>query len=129
MNISVAPKRCLRHGVFPSQIQILLSVIAFIAATIFLVYAGKKVAKRSDKIYKEWASTRPENEELGTIKRVDSKFSRELKTDEEVFAKTGFFTRLATWAIEGLYATVKQVVPNPRIAKKVAPFTISIFSS
>lgn len=127
MNISVAPETLFTAWGFPITNSILLSVIAFIAATIFLVYAGKKVAKRSDKIYKEWASTRPENEELGTIKRVDSKFSRELKTDEEVFAKTGFFTRLATWAIEGLYATVKQVVPNPRIAKKVAPFTISIF--
>jgi F-type H+-transporting ATPase subunit a len=127
MNISVAPETLFTAAGFPITNSLLLSAVAFIFTTVFLIFVGRRVAKRSRKIYDEWAKTRPASEEFGTIARTDSKFARELETDEEVFAKTGFFTRLATWTIEGLYTTVKQVVPDADFAKKVAPFTISIF--
>ncbi len=41
--------------------------------------------------------------------------------------KPNFATRLATWTFEGLYGTVKQVIPEEKWAKKVAPLAITIF--
>ena len=41
--------------------------------------------------------------------------------------KRGFFTRIALWCYEGLYKTCKEVIPNKKICKIVAPFAISLF--
>lgn len=41
--------------------------------------------------------------------------------------KKGFFTRLAFWCFEGLYKTCKEVIPNEKICKVIAPFAISLF--
>ena len=41
--------------------------------------------------------------------------------------KKGFFTRLAIWCFTGLYNTCKEVIPNQKICKVVAPFAISLF--
>lgn len=41
--------------------------------------------------------------------------------------KANFVTRLATWAIEGLYNTVEQVIPDKKWARRVAPLTVTIF--
>ena len=38
-----------------------------------------------------------------------------------------FATRLITWTFEGLYNTVRQVIPDEKWAKKVAPVAITIF--
>lgn len=38
-----------------------------------------------------------------------------------------FATRLITWTFEGLYGTVRQVIPEEKWAKKVAPVAITIF--
>ena len=38
-----------------------------------------------------------------------------------------FATRLTMWAFEGLYGTVRQVIPDEKWAKKVAPVAITIF--
>lgn len=58
------------------------------------------------------------------------KFQRQLKTEQRLdkeLRRDGFFTRLAIWCFEGLYKTVNDIVPNKKIAKRVAPFAISIF--
>lgn len=36
-------------------------------------------------------------------------------------------TRLMLWAFEGLYETVKQVIPDEKWARRVAPLTITMF--
>ena len=41
--------------------------------------------------------------------------------------KADFATRLVTWAIDGLYNTVEQVIPDKKWARRVAPLTITIF--
>ena len=41
--------------------------------------------------------------------------------------KPNFATRLITWTFEGLYGTVRQVIPDEKWAKKVAPVAIPIF--
>ena len=41
--------------------------------------------------------------------------------------KHNFITRLALWAFTGLYGTVKQIVPEERWARRVAPLTITLF--
>ena len=41
--------------------------------------------------------------------------------------KRGFFTRLAMWCFEGLYKTCKEVIPNEKICRVIAPFAISLF--
>lgn len=41
--------------------------------------------------------------------------------------KPNFATRLVTWTFEGLYNTVKQVIPDQTWAKRVAPLVITIF--
>ena len=41
--------------------------------------------------------------------------------------KPNFATRLITWTFEGLYGTVRQVIPDEKWAKKVAPVAITIF--
>lgn len=41
--------------------------------------------------------------------------------------RPNFATRLATWTFEGLYNTVKQVIPDEKWAKRVAPLAITIF--
>ncbi len=38
-----------------------------------------------------------------------------------------FMTRLMLWAFEGLYETVKQVIPDEKWARRVAPLTITMF--
>ena len=41
--------------------------------------------------------------------------------------KPNFATRLITWTFEGLYGTIRQVIPDEKWAKKVAPVAITIF--
>lgn len=41
--------------------------------------------------------------------------------------KPNFATRLLNWAFDGLYGTVKQVIPDEKWAARVAPLTITIF--
>ena len=41
--------------------------------------------------------------------------------------KPNFATRLLTWVFEGLYNTVKQVIPDQVWARRVAPLVITIF--
>lgn len=40
---------------------------------------------------------------------------------------SNFATRLISWTFEGLYNTVKQVIPEEKWAKRVAPLAITIF--
>ena len=40
---------------------------------------------------------------------------------------SNFATRLVAWTFEGLYGTVRQVIPNEAWAKRVAPIAITIF--
>lgn len=49
------------------------------------------------------------------------------KRAEDESKKRGFFTRIALWCFEGLYKTCKEVIPNEKICKIVAPFAISLF--
>lgn len=41
--------------------------------------------------------------------------------------KPNFATKLISWVFEGLYGTVKQVIPDEKWAKRVAPLVITIF--
>lgn len=41
--------------------------------------------------------------------------------------KANFATRLMTWTFEGLYGTVRQVIPEEKWARRVAPIAITIF--
>lgn len=41
--------------------------------------------------------------------------------------QSNFATRLLTWAFEGLYETVAQVIPEEKWARRVAPLAITIF--
>lgn len=41
--------------------------------------------------------------------------------------RAGFLSRLVIWVFEGLYNTVRQVIPDEKWAKRVAPLTITIF--
>jgi len=41
--------------------------------------------------------------------------------------KSNFATRLITWVFEGLYGTVRQVIPDEKWARRVAPLVITIF--
>lgn len=41
--------------------------------------------------------------------------------------KKGFFTRIAIWCFTGLYKTCKEVIPNEKVRKIMAPFAISLF--
>lgn len=41
--------------------------------------------------------------------------------------KPNFATRLVAWAFEGLYNTVKEVIPDEKWARRVAPLAITIF--
>jgi len=41
--------------------------------------------------------------------------------------KANFATRLMSWTFEGLYGTVRQVIPDEKWARRVAPLTITIF--
>lgn len=41
--------------------------------------------------------------------------------------RAGFLSRLVIWVFEGLYTTVRQVIPDEKWAKRVAPLTITIF--
>ena len=41
--------------------------------------------------------------------------------------KPDFASKLMIWAFEGLYGTVKQVIPDETWAKRIAPLTITIF--
>lgn len=41
--------------------------------------------------------------------------------------RSNFATRLISWTFEGLYNTVKQVIPEEKWAKRVAPLAITIF--
>ena len=50
--------------------------------------------------------------------------ARQAKDDSK---KKGFFTRLAFWCFEGLYKTCKEVIPNEKICRVIAPFAISLF--
>lgn len=41
--------------------------------------------------------------------------------------KRGFFTRIALWCFTGLYKTCKEVIPNEKVCRIIAPFAISLF--
>ena len=41
--------------------------------------------------------------------------------------RANFATRLVLWAFEGLYGTVKQVIPDETWARRVAPLAITLF--
>lgn len=41
--------------------------------------------------------------------------------------RAGFLSRLVIWVFEGLYNTVRQIIPDEKWAKRVAPLTITIF--
>ncbi|MDR2524220.1 MAG: F0F1 ATP synthase subunit A [Candidatus Nomurabacteria bacterium] len=49
------------------------------------------------------------------------------KSRQPESAKKGFFTRLGIWCFTGLYNTVREIIPNPKICRIVAPFAISLF--
>ena len=53
--------------------------------------------------------------------------ARRIARDRYGTEKKGFFTRLALWCFEGLYQTVRDAIPNRKVAKSVAPFVITIF--
>lgn len=42
-------------------------------------------------------------------------------------SKPNFATRLFTWAFNGLYATVENIIPEKKWARRVAPLAITIF--
>ncbi|MDR0956010.1 MAG: F0F1 ATP synthase subunit A [Candidatus Nomurabacteria bacterium] len=41
--------------------------------------------------------------------------------------KKGFFTRLVIWCFTGLYCSIKEIVPNKKVQKVLAPLAISLF--
>ncbi|MBR3175839.1 F0F1 ATP synthase subunit A [Candidatus Saccharibacteria bacterium] len=41
--------------------------------------------------------------------------------------KKGFFVRLAIWCFTGLYNTCREIIPNERICRIIAPFAITLF--
>lgn len=41
--------------------------------------------------------------------------------------KKNFMTRLVTWTFNGLYNTVRQVIPDEKWARRIAPLTITMF--
>ena len=41
--------------------------------------------------------------------------------------KKGFFTRLAIWCFTGLYKTCREIIPNERACRMMAPVAISLF--
>jgi F-type H+-transporting ATPase subunit a len=53
--------------------------------------------------------------------------ARKIAKDSYGTTKKGFFTRLALWVFEGLYQTVRDTIPDKKVAKQVAPFVITIF--
>ena len=104
MHISISPEVVFMIGDWPITNAILLSSLAFVFTVTFMLFVSAKVRKKT--------------------RQMDKTFEN---PDSEKIKKDGFFTRLAIWCFEGLYNTVKQVIPNGRIAKMVAPFSISIF--
>lgn len=52
-----------------------------------------------------------------------------LRTRRAVLGKKkhNFATRLVVWCVSGLYDTVRQVIPDERWVRRVAPLTITIF--
>ena len=49
------------------------------------------------------------------------------KVREDNTKKKGFFTRLAIWCFVGLYKTCKEVIPNEKACRLMAPVAISLF--
>lgn len=41
--------------------------------------------------------------------------------------RQNFMTRLVTWTFRGLYGTVRQVIPDEKWARRIAPLTITMF--
>jgi F-type H+-transporting ATPase subunit a len=118
MHISIAPETIFTLFGWPVSNAMLLSIIAFVFATIFMLFVSVKVRENTRRMERDSREFR----EPGTAKRADK-----ILDEDKLRKKNGFFTRLAIWCFEGLYKTVKEVVPNRRIAKLVAPFSITIF--
>lgn len=49
------------------------------------------------------------------------------KASQDDGKKKGFFTRLAIWCFAGLYRTCKEIIPNEKACKMIAPLAISLF--
>ncbi len=41
--------------------------------------------------------------------------------------KRNHFTGLVSWAVEGMYSTVFEIIPNQKIARQIAPLALTIF--
>lgn len=96
--ISIKAEEVFRVGDFAVTNSILLSGLALIFTIGFMLFVGRKMRQL-----------------------------KKMPAIEAAKKRQGFFTRLAIWAFEGLYKTVQSVVPSKKIAKMVAPFSITIF--
>jgi F-type H+-transporting ATPase subunit a len=103
MHIDIAAETVFKIGDWPITNSMLMSLVALVLTIAFMLFVARAVKKHT------------------------RDFDRQLKDPDYEPAKLGFFTRLAIWCYTGLENTVKQVVPNARIARAVAPFSISIF--
>lgn len=111
MNIDIAAQTVFSVGGFAVTNSLLLSVLALLFTSGFMIYVGHKITVRRQRVYGDDTDV----------------YNQEIFHEKMVRARGGFFTRLTLWTIEALYRTVRTVIPNHKIAKHVAPFTISIF--
>jgi len=128
MHISIAPEVIFTLGGWPVTNAMLLSLLAFIFATGFMLFVSVKVRQAEQRTEREirhmehLSQAAPDKTERREENLVD--FDEDMAQAEK---RGGFFTRLAIWCFTRLYETVNEVVPNRRIAAMVAPFSITIF--
>ena len=107
-NISIKAEPLFHIAGFPITNSILFGAIGFIFLVCWLLFVVSKVKKTEEK-----------------YRRMSAGDYSEDVAEEN--SRNGFFTRIALWCFEGLYKTVTDSIPNKKVAKQVAPFTISLF--
>jgi len=109
VNVSIKAEPLFQLFGIPVTNSVLLGLGGLFFLIVWLLFVARKVAKTGRRYEKLSAGDYSEKSGAGSDKQ------------------NGFFTRLALWVFEGLYQTVADTVPNRKVARQVAPFTITIF--
>ncbi len=128
MHVSIKAEVLFELFGFPVTNAMILGLIGAIFLVAWMLFVANK-SKRNIYTAKNAAAVKLTAENSSRDEK-SRKFQQKLKTEERLDQerkRDGFFTRLAIWCFEGLYNTVNTVVPNKKVAKKLAPFAISIF--
>ncbi len=119
MEVSIKAEPLFELFGFPITNSILLGTIGFILVVVWLLFVASRAKKDIRGGDKAAEHTQAKN-------RAEKKLDKAEET-EAIIHRNGFFTRLALWCFEGLYKTVQESVPNKKVARQVAPFSITIF--